>query len=66
MLEQRISTVSFSLSIEKDSFADLVCRKYRWKFDIWAKKIKDDFNDLTASNDLEKAMVNIYFSNSYL
>ena len=50
--------------LKKVSFADLACRKCRWRFDNWVKRTKDDFSDLTASNNLEKAMANIHFSDS--
>ena len=52
--------------LKKVSFADLACRRCRWRFDNWVKRTKDDFSDLIASNNLEMAMVNIHFSDSHL
>ena len=48
--------------LKKVSFGDLACRKCRWRFDNWVKRTKDEFSDLIVSNDLEKAMGNICFS----
>ena len=50
--------------LKKVLFAGLACRKCRWRFDNCVKRTKDDFSDLTASNNLEKAMVEIHFSDS--